>query len=523
MELADIVRDRKVCVFLRPDLAEAVERSGAGELAVFGHGAAEGLRGRTILRPYREYRDVRNNNADVLILDGRSLMAGRRYRYYSQAEFVLVPAGARAPIAALFFMHITWRMAWRSLAGSFLSSPSMLAVRGTVSIETKTGTSRWIVLQNIDQRFRRRARRYIAAHDGLRPLFERLRDLKYCVLRWHGLLGDWRRLGDLDIMVHQDDLAEFNRRLEEKLGFFPADVYSAFRVSGHHLKGTAYLPPACAVGMLERAIEGGQGERRPTPRDTLSAFAYHLLFHKKVRRLGPGETLRTNTWKYERYHRELMRLADETGVPHFSTLQEVENYLRAEGWFPPVEMLKTIAKRNRFVRRRHYNRRHYQPGLIVFALRESAPRHRMVGEIERMIAEYGFEIVRSAPIPEDLRYRASTELRGGNWQNDDNGEPVHCIVAFDPRAVPIAPYDLVKRVRKRYRDIDNERVLLKHEIRRRIAAKLGFTAISPLHTSDNSLEALDYLRVVFPDLYEACRARVALIPDHNDARRQIPR
>jgi hypothetical protein len=283
MQLADIVRDRKVCVFLHPGVARAVERAGAAEVADFtaGGDAAEGRDGRILLRRYRQFRDVRSNNADVLILDGRSLFAGRRYRYFGQAKFVLVPAGARAPLAALFFIHVPLRK---------------LALRGTLSIEGGDGaSSRWLVFENVNPRFRRRSRVYVSTEGGLRPVFESLRGLNYCVLRWHRKFGEWQTLGDLDVLVHQDDLAELRSRLEGKLGFFAADIYSAFRLSGYHLKGTAYVPPARAVDLLSRAIEGGHGERRPNPRDTLSAFAYHLLFHKHTRRLGPGEALRKDT------------------------------------------------------------------------------------------------------------------------------------------------------------------------------------------------------------------------------------
>jgi hypothetical protein len=508
VNLETIVGGRKVAIFLNgaSALFEAVSSAGAREVALFTReraGSAPASAGVTRIL-YSRHGDVRRNNADVLMMDRGATIAMRQFRIFGHAKYMLLPANIYSWPAWFFgFPHLM---------------RGRLAYRGAIRVPSgPRSSSRWLVFENTNRKFASGPRFYVSIAGGMTEMAENLRGLNYCVMRWHRRLDRLEALSDLDILVSNEDLHELIDRLNRKIGFFPVDVFTTFSAQGHSRSGMSYYPPLRAIELLHSCVEGRFGERRPDAKHALLSFAYHLLFHKGIRSLGTNDEFGPETWQSPHYFEELMLLCDEAGVARFSKLSDLVQYLRDHDWIPPQETLNKIAKDDPFVKERFYDPAEYRPGLVVFVLREIAVRRGIVADIERMISGHGFEILRSVPIPDAARFRVTAEFRGGNWYSlgdrEQEGGPAHLVIAFDPQPIALADVRMKRRTRSRYEHIDNYRTLRKIDIRERAAALLGNRRLNALHASDNSREALEYIKVVSPDLYESLRSRVLRRPD----------
>lgn len=503
--LMDIVHDAKVAVFLhsRADFTMAIEAASPRQVAHFirDPGLTERRSGRKVVKRFRSLLQVRDNNADVLILTGAAVLTAYQFRNVAHARFILAPAGPAGRLLRTMLTAAEWR--------------GDIRYRGTLLI---AGTD-WLVFEG--SRRRRTSRRFVPVEGGIEGVAAALGGIRYSLLRWHRRLGDLDKLHDLDILVHNDDLHELGERLDTALGFFPIDVRTASRVPGK--RGRIYFPPARAFELLDHSIIGRFGERRPTPRDTLLSFSYHLVFQKKIGHLGPGDRLTPETWFKPRIHDELMLLCDEAGVERFASLGDMEAFLTSAGWFPLPDMLSKIARRNAFVQRRYNGRRDHRPGLGLFVLRDAAMRYGVDGAIVDMLRRAGFEIIAEGPVPEHLRATIALTWRGGNWttpaSREPDGGPAYYVIVVDPDPKPLP---LRRRLNRRLRSIDNRRLLLKEDIRKQASALAGGIQINAVHSSDNSLEALDYVRTIRPDLYEELSARFRIAPvESSDSKKVI--
>jgi len=165
-----------------------------------------------------------------------------------------------------------------------------------------------------------------------------------------------------------------------------------------------------------------------------------------------------------------------------------------------METLTFIARDNRFVQQRYIGSLHYKPGLAVFVIRELAEKHGLVREIQAMIESSGFDILKSGPIPAEMRSVVMAQFRGGNWTLPIGaGPPVHFIIAFDRNPTLVNRKLFVDAL-----STDNGRLIVKREIRKRAASIANAKSFNPLHSSDNSHGALEYIEILSPDMYEAC-------------------
>lgn len=495
---SDVFAKKKVAIFLPRDsgLAEAARRAGALDVATYHDGPASADQPRLT---YRSPRDVGRNNADVVLLEGRSVAAVRSkdLRHVGGARLLLVRRSVRSFLAGLLLLnHVRrGRLAWRGQM--FL--PAVGSRR-----------SCWLVFENV-MRKPRRAKYYAALGRGVADMFGSVADLRYSTLRSAQKIKDPSASGDIDLLVHNDDAGELVRRMTERFGTVPLDVYTPFSVPGHSDGDVAYLPPARALDLLARRERGQSGEWRPCPADALSSYCYHLLFHRQPGALGKEETLLPKTWDDEARFAELMRLCDNAGVARVRTLSDMEALLRREKWFPESETINFVARSNEFVRSRYVVRSPYLPGLAVFIVREAALKYELVGPIETILAAAGFDIKLSQMIPVERRMEVASLFRGGNWASSQDSEPAgvpaHFIVTFDPSPLPMPEQVEIGRA-----FVDNKRLLFKKKLRKRTAQLAGKKRLNTLHSSDNSMQALDYVRLLCPDRYDEFEALVLSPP-----------
>lgn len=491
---SDVFGGKKVAVFLSGDdrLGKAIRRDGAVDVATYGRGPASADELRFT---YRNVRDVGRNNADVVLLDGASVRAlhSKDLKHAGGAKLLLVRPGVRLLLGGI---HLVNHMRRRRLV-----------LQGQVTIRTEAGSrSRWLVFENASRR-QRSAKYYAALGRDISQMFASVADLRYSTLRSAQKIKDPSTSGDIDLLVHNDDAGEMVRRVTARFGTLPLDIYTPFSVPGHSDGNVAYLPPPRALDLLQRRERGEAGEWRPSPKDALLSYCYHLLFHRHPRVLGEDEALLKKTWDDEARFAELMRLCDGAGIDRVRTLPDIEALLRRENWFPESETVNFLARTSEFVRSRYAVTSPYLPGLAVFVVREAALKYDLVGPIETMLADEGFQIKLSETIPLERRMEIASLFRGGNWVSTQDSEPAgvpaHYIVAFDPDPLPM-PAEV--RVERSF--VDNKRLLLKKRLRRETAKLAGKRRLNILHSSDNSGQALDYIERLRPDRFEEFEAMV---------------
>ena len=131
-------------------------------------------------------------------------------------------------------------------------------------------------------------------------------------------------------------------------------------------------------------------------------------------------------------------------------------------------------------------------GLSLFIIRGRAMELDIADRISELVIGKGFEILEFIVFEPDIIERMTRFTRGGNWEG---GEPVACLICFDPR-----PKRIRGAMRRQYPEMDNMRLVSKMELREEInelvteADRANF-----LHATDNLEEAWAYIHVAIPD------------------------
>src|SRR5262245_47267610 len=493
--LKRICRNKKIAIFLATDrgLIEAVRAAEPSEIATYEASSKNGDTGSgTISLRYQGLDDVRANNADVLVLGGAAslALARKNLRSVEHAGVVLLPLRLGAMLSAYFI--------WRNIRRR------RLVFMGWLRLPRKNRARRWLAFEL--------TRRRIGPQFFLPPSLEApaffggIRSLRYSMLgELHASLRRTKPGDGLILLVHNEDVAALDEQIAARFGCIPIEIYTPLSAPGHALESNvSYLPPPRALELLGRSTENEIGQKISVPRAALLAYIYRLLFHTPPARVGREDEIRPDTWKDRASYQRLMQLCDRAGVQRFASLQQMEELLRREDWFPPTEALSFMARRNRFLEKRYLNLFEYRPGLAVFVLRELAERRGLVRDIESMIEASGFTVLESGSIPFEKRSAVIERFRGGNWALPvDAGPPVYFIIAFDPNPLPVDPRQFVDAT-----STDNGRLTVKRDIRKRLASAANADSFNVLHSSDNSRGALEYVEILSPHLYSRCEELV---------------
>jgi hypothetical protein len=198
--------------------------------------------------------------------------------------------------------------------------------------------------------------RLIPAHLGVDGVIAELnrRQVRYVVLRWFDGLPALPAGGDLDLLVHDDDIAEVDRVLNRKSGIAECDIYTVKGLPGTAYSGVPHLPPAKAADIVAsgRRIKGIYPA--PTTEDYFLSLAFHAVFHKGFKSGIPSRHAPPiNIPKPKNdYLGTLARLAGELGIQVDLTLEGLEQYLARRGWIPTVQMLAALSHRNVWIQAR---------------------------------------------------------------------------------------------------------------------------------------------------------------------------
>ena len=195
-------------------------------------------------------------------------------------------------------------------------------------------------------------RRY--ASQGLEQFFQTLNEHKaaYVVLRWFESLPDHVD-GDIDFLVADEALPEFEALLGFGKNGVPCDVYSESGRRGFRYAGMPYFPPLLARRVLSRRITSAGLISVPCPEDHFLTLAYHAVYHKGLRSGLPTTVpdLQPESAPKHDYCGTLTRLAENIQTPVEMSMEALDEFLSSQGWRPSAPILKRLARDNIWVRR----------------------------------------------------------------------------------------------------------------------------------------------------------------------------
>jgi hypothetical protein len=468
----------------------------------------------------RRHDRVRQNNADVLILHGWNALRIARYQDIRHARFVAVPIESPPSFVAAIACGMVQFVLGR------VYRPTLVTVGGG-----QTPSTALVLFQIRRPRPHSGVRRHIPHTLGISGFFARLEatGLRHVVLRWFESLPDIPAGEDLDLIVHDDDLARIREILDSGSGIQAVDVYSANGAPGADFRQLAYYPPRIAQQILDRAVDHKSGCRVPSPRDHFLSLAYHALYHKGwASGLASRGDARPRRSRPEHDYAAILRdMAAQLKIYVSVTLEDLHDYLDAVGWQPPRDTLVKLSRRNAWLRS-VVGKSATEPEdarLGVFILRREALTRGGVPRAKELIAGHGFRIVETLVLNPEEAERAARNIRGGNWTagpwKHSGGPPAAALVVYD--ADPIRP---TRRQRRRFPLLANARFLAKDQIRAAFNEGLPESQqCNVVHSSDTDHEAIDYLRIIVPDKADEILARIAEIgrPARADRHREAPR
>jgi hypothetical protein len=451
----------------------------------------------------RPRASVRHNNADVLILYGKSCLALGYVRNFRHAGWVALPVKPSMwsvlGFAAALLQCLLRTLEWPCIvsAGVDQTGPQLAAFR----VRCRHGGAR--------------VRNFIPHRLGVDGFFAQLRagGHRHAVLRWFESLPNVDAGEDVDLLVDDQSLDSVRALLTEGPGLQPVDVYSVTGLPGSDYRGMPYFPPYLAEQILDGATLHNGLCGVPSARDHFLSLAYHAMYHKGTRSGLPtesGASTPLNLAEHD-YGAWLQKLARAACVEPPHTMEDVDRLLEAHGWRPPDDMLVRLSRHNPWLRDRLASATvsDADHGLAVFLVRQRALERGGLERAKALIERHGFTVARSVRLTPEQSQAAAKNIRGGNWGrgpwSTSGGLPAAVVVAYDME--PVAP---TRRQKKSFPCLANARLLCKNDIRDQFNAGLPTDQhANVIHSSDNGREALDYLRIIMPGEVEAVRAAVA--------------
>ena len=360
-----------------------------------------------------------------------------------------------------------------------------------------------------------RARRYVARRYSCEDFFRELaaRGVRYAVLRWFDALPVIEPGEDVDLLVADEDLPKVDDLFVRLRSGIACDIYSVSGMPGSDFQKMAYFPPHLAEQIVARARVIKGLYRVPSPADHFLSLAYHALYHKGYASgLSSSMTpaVRPKKLPDHDYRQVLGELAAGLSIAVTVDLESLDEYLTQQGWRPPFDMLARLSLRNPWIHDRYFRAgfavEPLRRGLAVFLVRERALQSGTVADVTKELESQGFRILVSEPLAAERQKVVTSRLRGGNWGRGpfafSGGPPAQVVVAWDPSPLPVD-----RRQKSEYPLLENGRILrAKLRLRDLLLHGLGKRErFNPLHSSDNDIQAWEYVEILLPQRVDALR------------------
>ena len=480
-----LLRDKLVMVALpgAADWVGAVRALGAQDvLLLTSNGPPEATRHPThVEKRYANLRDVSLSNCEVGVLNAGSSIAVSRKRHFWKARFetIFVPLSPGLLLSAPSIVYYAQRRRF--------------IVEGVAHLAIEGRSRRYLVLS---VRKKSPHNRRLFAPDHLSPIefFRRMQGLNYVLLRSVERVEENGAYKDIDLLVSDADLPQMRERFRQEAATLPLEVYSETGADGHDYRTAPYFVPEMARRMLASAEVRPSGIRALPPTWQYLSLAYHLVFHGKSQRIPPGtKDIGQQTWDKPRHYEALVRAARDAGFPEPKAFDDLDTALRSHHVFPGRDLIGFYARGNPFVGARYVNSGRSRAGLATFFVRDFGDAERAAPRVLAQLKEQ-FRIIAHGPVNGENRQAIVSKIRGGNWLDPARAmlaEPSHWFVCWDER--PILPKG---RARRKYPNLDNQRVA---EFKLRVREEAALLTGDPtrlLHASDNSDEAIEHVHAI---------------------------
>ena len=478
-------------------IADAVHANGAEKVRLFARESEAALPD-VAVEPFLSAAAAGNSSADVCMLDGKAIKV-LAVRYPSDARYV--------------WARLAFRSGWLVGFPGLVRRLLLGRVRyGGVRVlkSDKHGSSYWLALYRTKKTVTQE-QLFVPKSVGAESFFAWLRkeNITYVVPRFYEQLPELHREdGDLDLLVENEDAPRVEAFLREHMEGYTGTNAELVRIGMHTVSrgsGVPYFPPPLATQMLVGAIDGPAGSRIPNQQDALHAFMYHALYHHKGYATNIPSSLggKPEHVPDNDYGGIIQEKAKVLGVNVGTTMEDMDEYLATVGWQPKRDTLSKVAEKNAWVRDRFFTSSgENMSGLVVFILKQRALERELKEKIVALLRDSGVSIIRAHTFSEEERVRATRDVRGGNWVDNDGSLepwlPAAIIIAVDPRSahLPFAYAGEYERLR-----------VTERKAKIREAFDIPGEA-SLVHSADNTQEALDYIEACFPNEFDSIQEEV---------------
>ena len=289
--------------------------------------------------------------------------------------------------------------------------------------------------------------------------------------------------------MSDEQIDEVRNYLNQNPGSIRVHVWAASLPNHREM---SYFPPLLANKCIEESIESKCSAKIPTAENAFNLLAYHLVYHKGyLSGISSKQSKIFDVKKTERYKLELKLLAEESGIKMGAIdLEHLDKHLSSQNLKPATDTLMKISKYNLWVRDsiKTKNTRPDSHQFYCYLVKRHVYNKHTVSQIESILENNSFNIVYSNILTSIQVLRSRLVLRGGNW-NQQFSSDIN-------KELPHDPVYLIVFSDKKYRT-SSKMTSLKQFIR----TKIDKRDISGIHSSDNTKETLEYLKVIDQGLY----------------------
>ncbi|SEG05972.1 hypothetical protein SAMN04487953_11239 [Billgrantia desiderata] len=356
-------------------------------------------------------------------------------------------------------------------------------------------------------RGKRRAPRhyYVAGQAGFDRLAETLaeRGVDHLFLHWPGAEVAWPSGEEVVLLVADDGLPQAAALLgtTARSGDLRCTLYSVGGLPGSDRNKVAYLPVRRARELLAAA------RAQPAPRlasdaERLMALSVEAVYHLGLASGLASESAIGDGYMASPHASAIKALNARCGLwppPIRLDLESLDGLLGEAGWAPLSDTVEKLSAVNPWLKLRlQVSTQDVAPGLAVYLIRERGL-ERLDG-LREVLVRNGFDVLHEAPISGEQRDEVADLIRGGNWGRGpyptSGGLPAYLLVTHD-----VYPDLSPSKASGASELVDNARVFTVKEQMRRLVNRGQPTSqhCNPVHSSDNAMQAVEYLGIVAPE------------------------
>lgn len=359
-----------------------------------------------------------------------------------------------------------------------------------------------------------KVRRYLDPEMGVEAFFDALnqREVRYVILRWFDDLPEWPANEDIDLLVDDEDFSKINDLFVRSPETRPCDIFSVTARSSYN--GLPYYPPHLAKSVLRDRVLFKHRYYIPSREHHFFTLAYHVVYHKAEKSGLPlskdQENGRGNS--DHPYAEILTELGQRVHMQITPNLSDLHDLLDHHGWTPQLDTLRKLAENSEWLKSL------LQPNpytvddgeLLVFIVREWAVNNNKLDFIKECFEKQrdAFDVIKVITLNESQKQSSSLKIRGGEWGRGpfpvSGGRPGVVIAAYDYHPAPVP-----KEISIQYPYITDGNVLFKYQVRDEVNNRILRTRrVNCMHSSDDEIEAWEYLKAICPDSTQEVRKEV---------------